>query len=84
MLDEYAWRNPAAEQVCFLGDESMPDHEGTLEIPQLTDSSWNFSPLKFLCDGCIRYRPTRHNFVNQALRHYNDEGIRSAYICICT
>ena len=40
MPDEYAWRNSAAEQVGFLGNESMPDHEGAVKVPELADSQW--------------------------------------------
>jgi len=76
--DEYAWRNPTAEQICLLSDQPMPDHEGAIVIPEFADSSWNLSPLKFLCDGCVSYRLALSNFVNQAFGRYADEGVLGA------
>ncbi len=75
---EYAWRNSPTEQIGFLGDESMPDHEGAVEIPELADACRNFSPLKLLCNGGISDRLTLRDFIDQAFGHYADEGVLGA------
>ena len=78
MPDKYIGQNPPAKQVCLLCNYTMPDHEGTIVIPEFADSSGDLSPLKFLCDGLISDRSSRHDFVNQAFRHYADEGVLRA------
>jgi len=41
MSDEYAWRVSPTKQICFLGDQSMPNHKGAVIVSELADTTWN-------------------------------------------